>query len=238
MDLEVTIIFENPDFVVFEKPSGLPVHGGPSVKGETLVDFLLERYPQIRSVGENPDRPGIVHRLDKDTSGLMVVAKTQSAFETLKSRFKNRQVEKKYLAICWGRFKNKEGQITSYIGRSMSNPLRQSSSQVPEKVRNAKKAITEYRVLEQSGEVALVLAKPRTGRMHQIRIHLHDIGHSIVGDQKYQTKKLKEKNQRFGRFFLHSCCLAFELEDGKEHKFESLMPDEFKKVIDKFVRQC
>lgn len=232
MSLDIKIIFENSDFIVLDKPPGLVVHGGPSVKGKTLVDFLLEKYPQIESVGENSDRPGIVHRLDKDTSGLMVVAKTQIAFGMLKAKFKNRQVKKKYFAICWGKFKNKEGRIISYIGRSISNPLRQSSSKVPEKVRNAKEAITEYKILRQSGEMALVLAKPRTGRMHQIRIHLHDVGHSIVGDQKYQTKKLREKNRRFRRFFLHSCYLAFELESGKKYEFESRLPDEFRSLID------
>lgn len=232
MILNVGIIFENPDFVVINKPAGLSVHGGPSVKGKTLVDFLLKKYPQIKNVGENPDRPGIVHRLDKDTSGLMVVAKNQKAFTSLKERFKNRQVEKKYFAVCWGEFKNQKGRIETYIGRSISNPIRQSSSKIPEKVRSAKEAITEYEVLDRSSEMALVLAKPKTGRMHQIRIHLHDIGHSIVGDVKYQTKKLKENNRRFERFFLHSCYLAFELESGKKYEFESELPDEFRHLID------
>lgn len=227
----IKIIFENPDFLVIDKPAGISVHGGPSVKEKTLVDFLLQKYPQIKNVGENPDRPGIVHRLDKDTSGLMVVARTPKIFMRLKSEFGNRKVSKKYFALCWGKFSRRSGCIKSYVGKSRSNPTRQSESDNPAKVKNPKEAITEYVVLCQREKIALVEAAPKTGRMHQIRIHLHRIGHSIVGDQKYQTKKLKQKNAIFKRHFLHSFFLAFNLNGGK-YEFETEIPEEFKKIID------
>lgn len=227
--VEINIVYNHPDFLIIEKPAGISVHPSEKEQSGTLANGLLEKFPEIKNVGENAMRPGIVHRLDKYTSGLLLVPKNQNSFVFFKDLFKNRKVTKKYTAVCWGDFANQTGVIDLMIGRSKSNPLRQSASKSADKLGNAKDAMTKYKVLKTSEDKrkSLVLATPKTGRKHQIRVHLHSIGHPIVGDKMYELAITKEKNKPFERFLLHANYLEFTFLDGKKYVFDSPIPAEF-----------
>lgn len=221
-DIPFEIIFESEDFLIINKPAGISVHPSQKEKDGTLVNGLIEKYPEIKNVGEDSLRPGIVHRLDKETAGLMIVVLNQKAFEFFKKSFKNRKIEKKYLALTWGKIKNKKGEIEGFIGKSKSNPLKQSFSQAKEKVINPKYSLSFFEVLEyKNNGQTLVEVTPKTGRMHQIRIHLHSIGHPIVGDKKYANKLIKEENKKYKFHQLKAFYLKFRYLDGKEYEFNS-----------------
>lgn len=226
------IIFRHPDFLIIDKPAGISVHPSLKESQNTLANGLIEKFPQIKEVGEDKMRPGIVHRLDKETSGLMVVALNQEAFTFLKTAFKNRKIHKKYSALVWGRMKKKEGQIEGYIGKSRNNLIKQSFSQNPEKVIHPKKSLTLYKVVKIFKDQTLVEAQPQTGRMHQIRIHFHSIGHPLVGDKKYQTKLLREKNKKYPHHQLRALELKFKYLDGEKYEFKTeelvRIPNNFK----------
>lgn len=226
-DVNFDIKFESEDFIVIEKSAGLVVHPSGFENEKTLASGLLSKFPEIKNVGEDRIRPGIVHRLDKETSGLMVIALNQRSFEFFKDSFKNKKIEKKYLALVWGKLKNKKGKISGYIGRSKSNGQRQSFSDDCEKVINAKESLSYYEVIEKFEDKSLVEIVPKTGRMHQIRVHMHSIGHPIVGDKKYQTKLIRDKNKYFERHLLHAFSLKFRGLDGKKYQFESDLPKDF-----------
>ena len=237
---EPKIIFENDDFLVINKPAGLMVHGvrlrsKRRVDGEraiepTLVDWLLARYPEIKNVGDDPVlRPGIVHRLDKATSGVMVVAKTQASFEHLKKLFQEHRMKKTYYAFVSGVPKNKSGSIDAAIGIKSGSLKRSVHSD-----KMAKPAITEYSVVKtiegkegKDGEVqqyALLKVNPKTGRTHQIRVHLASIGHPIVGDTLYGKKK---ENASAPRLMLHAAALEFLDDTGNRFDFEAPLPKDF-----------
>jgi 23S rRNA pseudouridine1911/1915/1917 synthase len=227
--VEINIVYNHPDFLIIEKPAGISVHPSEKEPTGTLANGLLEKFPEIKDVGENPMRPGIVHRLDKYTSGLLLVPKNQNAFVFFKDLFKNRKIIKRYTAVCWGAFANQTGVIDLMIGRSKSNPLRQSASKSASKLGNAKDALTKYKILETSTDKrkSLILAMPKTGRKHQIRVHLHSIGHPIVGDKMYELAINKQENKPFERFLLHASYLEFTFLDGKKYVFDSPVPAEF-----------
>ncbi len=198
------IIYENKDIIVVNKPAGMMVHGvaGKVSAEPTLTDILLKKYPEIKTVGDDPLlRPGIVHRLDKDTSGVMVVARNQKSFDYLKSLFKTRDVHKTYIAVVSGAPKEKQGIIDKSIGIRTGTTKRSVESK-----KMAKPAVTEYEVLKtvqaedghgKESSFALLSVSPKTGRTHQIRVHLTSIGHPIVGDPLYGPK-----NNRHGRIVL------------------------------------
>lgn len=225
--IKFKVKFRNEDFIIIEKPAGLIVHPSNFENKDTLVSGLLDKFPEIENVGEDKMRPGIVHRLDKETSGLMIVALTQKSFEFFKKMFKARKISKKYKALVWGSLKNKKGEITGYIGKSKSNATKQSFSDDSSRVINPKESLSHYEVIKELEDKSLVEVAPRTGRMHQIRVHLHSIGHSIVGDKKYQTKLIKDKNKAFERHLLHAFSLEFEDVNGEKHLFESDLPEDF-----------
>ena len=196
---EPQIVYEDADIIVVNKPSGLMVHpvkvnskrriDEDRSHQTTLVDWLVKRYPEIKTVGDEPTlRPGIVHRLDKDTSGVMIVARTQASFEYIKSLFQNHAIKKTYEAVVFGIPKNDHGIIDAPIG--IKNGTLKRSIHVS---KMAKDAITEYRILKKyempEGMFSLLEVKPQTGRTHQIRVHLASIGHPIVGDKLYGKKK-------------------------------------------------
>jgi 23S rRNA pseudouridine1911/1915/1917 synthase len=227
--MEPKIIHEEKDFLVVEKPAGLLVHPylakGELRGGETLTDWLLKKYPELESVGDKPDiRPGIVHRLDKETSGILLIPRTQAAFEYFKSLFAERRIVKKYLAVVHGVPKEKSGTIDMPIGIKNGTVKRSVHAE-----RMRKPAVTEYKVLKTSlDEYSLLEITPRTGRTHQIRVHLAAIGHPIVGDKLYGRKILDSRFQILNsRLMLHALSLEFSTSDGRRLKFETDVPVDF-----------
>jgi len=225
------IIFQNQDFIIVGKPAGLAVHSGAGTEEKTLVDFLLEKFPEIKDVGDDKiTRPGIVHRLDKETSGVMVVARNQETFSYLKNLFKNREVEKKYLALVHGKLKIKSGKIEGEMGRSKRDFRKQTLVRGKVSVRKERYSLTLYKVMKENKDYSLLEVFPKTGRTHQIRVHLHSIGHPVAGDEKYTFKRYKKK--KYPRMFLHASEISFVGPDGKEISFSSSLPYEFLNSLD------
>lgn len=197
------VIHEDPDIVVIDKPAGLVVHPGAGNPDGTLVNGLLARYPEIAEVGE-PSRPGIVHRLDAGSSGLLVVARTAEAAEVLIGQFAAHEATRCYLALVWGHPAAPHGVIDAPIGRSRRDPLRMAV------VADGRPARTEYRVLgrfDRPADLALLECRLETGRTHQIRVHLSSIDHPLVGDPVYGQRRPKLGVERP---FLHAVELAFD----------------------------
>ena len=186
-DVPVEIVHEDPDLLVLEKAPNVVVHPGSGNATGTLVAGLLARFPEIAEVGE-PDRPGIVHRLDKGTSGLMAVARTTKAYESLVEMFSEHKIQREYLAICHGVPQNAQGTIDAPIGRSIRRPTEMAITA------DGRDAITHYEVIERLADAALIKCQLETGRTHQIRVHLAAIGHPLLGDTTY-SKKSPSKNQ-------------------------------------------
>lgn len=223
---DIKIIYEDENILVLDKPAGLVVQPEQSKISATLIDYLLKIRPEIKGVGEDPARPGLVHRLDKDTSGLMIAAKNNKAFEELKRKFKEREIQKTYIALVVGQLKEKEGIIDKPIGRGKSR-IKQSTTFIVAKERPA---VTGYKVIKEYSQFSLVEAYPKTGRMHQIRVHLASIGHPIAADKIYGFKRQPEI-KGLDRQFLHAAKIEFEL-FNKNHTFASELPDDLKKAIE------
>jgi 23S rRNA pseudouridine1911/1915/1917 synthase len=210
--IPLNIIYEDKDLIVVDKPAGLTVHPAPGHYSHTLVNALLAHIPGLSS-GE-PARPGIVHRLDKDTSGLIIVAKNQTAHMKLADQFKNRTVTKVYQALVQGRLTPEQGIIEADIGR---DPRARKRMAV---VTSGRPARTEYKVLQYLANYTLLEVKPRTGRTHQIRVHLAAIGFPVVGDATYGAR-----SSYLSRQFLHAYKLGFRLPSNNEFlQFEAPLP--------------
>ncbi|MEA2088238.1 MAG: RluA family pseudouridine synthase [Patescibacteria group bacterium] len=224
--IKFKIVFENNDFIIINKPTGLVIHPTESYPKNTLVNGLLAYYPKIKKVGEDPLRPGIVHRLDKGVSGLMVVAKNQEIFLHLKNQFSKRKVEKKYLALVYGIINKDSGEIDLKIGRNKNGIITTGTTE------NYKEAKTLFLVIERFKNFTFLKIQILTGRTHQIRVHLKAIDHPIAGDDIYYLKKYQIFNL-FGlkRIFLHSSNLGFKDKAGKQFNFEEKLPLELKKMI-------
>ncbi|MDA2932992.1 RluA family pseudouridine synthase [Acidobacteria bacterium AH-259-D05] len=227
------IVYEDSALVVVDKPSGLVVHPGAGNRQGTLANALLHHFQTISRT--NTIRPGIVHRLDKETSGLMVVAKNDQAHEFLASQFKARQVEKRYLALVYGRLKKKAGIVDVSLGR---DPW--ARTKISTRSRRARKAITRYEVIRYYRDFTYVRGYPRTGRTHQIRVHFQHLGHPVVGDETYGGKAIQHLRnsdqaksiQDLGRYFLHADFLAFlHPETGKTVSFEIPLPDKLAEFL-------
>lgn len=202
----VTVVFEDDQIVVVNKPAGLVVHPGPGPtsahSSTTLVGGLLARYPEMAGVGE-PSRPGIVHRLDRDTSGLLVAARTPAAYQSLVAQLKAHEPERIYTALVWGHPKADAGIIDAPIGRSLRNRTRMTVTD------DGRRAVTHYEVdrrFDRPRPTALLTCKLETGRTHQIRVHLRSIGHPVVGDRSYDGSR---PGLDPGRPFLHAGQLRF-----------------------------
>jgi len=257
------IIYEDKNFLAIDKPAGLLVHPAKSkIKNQkskifeksgsesVLTDWLLKRYPEIKKVGDDPEnRPGIVHRLDRETSGVMIVAKNQEYFEYLKSLFKNRQIKKTYVALLWGDVKPETGVVDKPIGIKDGTVRRSVHS-----AKMKKEAVTKYRVMRYFelktaafgeprvgrenlklktygvGVFSLVEVEPLTGRTHQIRVHMASIGHPVLGDKIYGPRKASYST---GRLMLHALSLEFVSTDGQMIKLEAGLPDDFNESMNR-----
>jgi 23S rRNA pseudouridine1911/1915/1917 synthase len=222
--VEFAVLHADDDVVVVVKPAGLVVHPGAGHRDGTLAGGLLHRYPEIAGVGD-PMRPGIVHRLDRDTSGLMVVARSPRAYAALTAALAAREIDRRYMALAWGRFDTRRGTIDAPIGRSATRRTRMA-------VREAgKDARTGYEVTRQYEHpvCALVECRLETGRTHQIRVHLAAIGHPVVGDGTYGGDR---HPLRPGRPFLHAHALALTHPVTGEHlEFSDPLPPELAAVL-------
>jgi 23S rRNA pseudouridine1911/1915/1917 synthase len=223
------VVFEDDHVIVVDKPAGLVVHPGAGNTNGTLVNGLLARYPEITPVGA-PERPGIVHRLDKDTSGLLLVARTPDAHAALTNQLKARSVTRRYLALVWGHFDSPRGVVDAPIGRSARTPTRMTVSA------RGRDARTTYEVIEaytDPAEASLVWCALDTGRTHQIRVHLAAIGHPVVGDGRYGGRRTPAAD--VGRFFLHAAQLGFDHPvTGEPLTFESSLPADLAEVQARF----
>jgi len=228
----IQIIGETNEYLVIHKPAGLLVH--PTMKGEpvTLADWVVTHDPHIQGVGENSVRPGIVHRLDKDASGLLVIAKTQDAYVHLKEQFKNRTVKKYYTVLVHGIIENKEHEhITFTIDRGTQGKMvsRPHTDKLDLKkvtqVQPGKEADTEFWVEKTFVNYTLLRVQIHTGRTHQIRVHMLAYGHPVVGDTLYKNKKLiTNRDRKLGRIFLHATDLSFLDLAGNEQIFHATLP--------------
>jgi 23S rRNA pseudouridine1911/1915/1917 synthase len=222
-NIPVKIFYHDNHIVVLEKPSGMVVHPGAGNLTHTLVNALLFRFPQIQPVGPS-ERPGIVHRLDKQTSGIMVAALTETAYTELQRQFKAREVEKHYQGLVWGKISSPEGKISWPLGRHMHNGER-----ISVKTRKPREAETKFTVRQNFRQFTLLEIRPITGRMHQIRVHLAASGHPIVGDTVYGRRKNKS---RCPRLFLHAARLAFTHPFTQERmEFSSPLPQDLKDFL-------
>jgi len=228
--IKLNIVYEDKDVLVIDKPAGLVVHPSEKYKNGTLVNALLNYFPKIKNVGEDKFRPGIVHRLDKETSGLLIVAKNNQAFRYLKEQFQKRKIEKHYLALVTGKLKKEKGVIKKPISRSKKTPTKQTIAEKNLTTRKIKKARTEYKVIKRFENYTLVKAIPKTGRMHQIRVHFANLGYPIAGDKKYSFKRQKNL-LKLDRHFLHASYLKFKLSDGKIIEIESKLPEKLRKIL-------
>ena len=202
---DIEIIYEDDNVIVLNKPAGVLSQNAESSKSPSISDFLVKHYPEIKNVGEDEMKFGVVHRLDKDTSGVIITAKNNQAFEFLKDQFKNRKTRKIYTALIYGNIKPKEDEINLKIGRSKTNPNMQTAIDTKKKKNiKAREAQTIYKTIEKFKDYSLLEVSLKTGRMHQIRVHLKAIGYPIVGDQKYFFKKYKNKDLKLNRQFLHA----------------------------------
>lgn len=230
------ILFEDKDILVINKPSGLLVHTDGRSKEPTLADWVLENYPdtkevgevQVLQTGEEIKRPGIVHRLDRETSGVMLVAKTQEMFLSLKEQFQNQEISKEYRAFVVGTVKEDLFTIDRPIGRSSSD-FRMWSAQRGAKGK-LREAVTDIRVIERLLGMTYVSAFPKTGRTHQIRVHLKAIHHPILCDSLYGFKDTPCPPE-LGRIALHSFAVTFTHLSGKGKRFEAPIPEGFADLL-------
>lgn len=250
--MTIPVLYEDKDVLIINKPAGLLVHGiydknGPKHTEETLVDWLAKNYPETQEVGDRDEenlirqqRGGIVHRLDRETSGVMVVARNQPAFEYLKKLFAGRGVSKTYSALVWGRIHEKSGEINKPISIKDGSVKRTVF-----KGKMPREALTLYETLahyvyehgKHADEMTLVRVMPKTGRTHQIRVHFSAIGHALAGDKLYGKKEtLSFDDARLDRHFLHAAQLALKLPSGTKVVVEAPLPEDLSAVLNRLKK--
>jgi 23S rRNA pseudouridine1911/1915/1917 synthase len=227
-EVSFPVVYEDEHLLVIDKPAGLVVHPGAGQNTGTLVHGLLARYPEVIDVGVDPARPGVVHRLDKGTSGLLLVARTQPAYEALVAALSSRAVHRRYRALAWGHLAAATGLIDAPVGRSPREPTRMAVT-----VRG-KEARTRYTVLDrytEPVEVTHLACTLETGRTHQIRVHLRSIGHPVVGDVRYDGAR---QSLPMDRPFLHAEVLELDHPvTGESLRFASALPADLQAVLDR-----
>lgn len=240
--MKIKILYEDSNILAIDKPSGISVHGDGRTTETTIVDWVLKHYPKMKNVGEpmfveqkgkkiEIPRPGVVHRLDRDTSGVMILAKNQKSYEFLKEQFKNREVKKTYHTIVAGWFKDERGVINKAIGRSPTDFRKYSASRGARG--EMREALTRYRVLKRftigKNKFTYLEVFPKTGRTHQIRVHMKAVDHPVVCDSLYNVKGICPKS--ITRMALHAALIEFTDIKGKVVKLESKLPKEFTEVL-------
>lgn len=230
--IKINILYEDKDILAIDKPANLIVHPDGRSKGPFLTDWIIKKYPKTKKVGEPIEtkeygiieRPGIVHRLDRDTSGVLLIAKTKKGYEHLKKQFQDRTISKKYLAFVYGEIKDRFGIINRPIGRSPKDFRRWSATRGARgEMRDAE---TWYELLMHRSGYSLLEIEPRTGRTHQIRVHFKAINHPVVSDNLYASEKPSALG--FKRSALHAYTVNFENCDGKRIFVKSAVPKDFK----------
>lgn len=244
-NLPINIVYEDDDLVIINKDPGMVVHPAYGNYTGTLMNALVYHFGTLPSTGQNMDRPGLVHRIDKNTSGLMVIAKSERAMNHLAKEFFDRTIDRKYVALVWGDFKEDSGTITGNVGRNLKD--RKIMDVFPDG-EHGKHAVTHYKVLERFGYVTLVECKLETGRTHQIRVHMKFIGHPLFNDDTYGGDKILKgttftKYRQFiencftlmPRQALHAKTLGFiHPTTGKKVFFDSELPNDFSAVLEKW----
>lgn len=241
MQQNIEIIHETDSYLCINKPTGLVVHSDGKTSESSVVDWILATYPHLQGVGEpmklsdgtSIDRPGIVHRLDRETSGVMLIAKTQEAFEYFKKLFQDHAVQKTYHAFVYGHLKEDKGIIDKAIGRSSQDFRKWSAQRGARGV--MREAITHYRVIERtednSGEkVTFIELKPITGRTHQIRVHMKAVHHPVIADSLYAPNQ--KKLLSFKRTALHAREIVFTDQNGNLQTYRAEYPEDFKNAVD------
>lgn len=224
-DIPVSILWEDEDMAVIDKPSGMVVHPAAGNEDGTLVNALLYHLSGLSGIG-GERRPGIVHRLDKDTSGIIVIAKNDFAHMRLSDQFRDRTMEKHYLAAVYGSMKEDSGRIDRPIGR---HPVNRKKMAI---VEDGRSAVTEWTVLQRFREATLLDVHILTGRTHQIRVHMQSIGHPVLGDRIY-APQIKTK-VKIARLMLHSFKLTLDHpRTGERMTFEAPLPAEFEEIVNK-----
>jgi len=221
------ILYEDKDLVVINKPAGLVVHSDGRTIEPSVSDWFAGKYPDSKNIGEklgDIERPGIVHRLDRETSGALILAKTKEGYECLKKQFQSREIEKVYHLFVYGKLKEEHGIINLKIARSKSDFRKRVAG------REGREATTYYKVLKQTPEIAFVEAKPKTGRTHQIRVHFKAIHHPVVADSLYASRFPKILG--FNRLALHAREIKFRDVSGGQHRVLANYPEDFQKVLD------
>lgn len=229
---KIKIIHETDEFLVINKPAGLAVHG---LSNYALADWLKEKYPKIKKIGEDPERPGIVHRLDKDVSGLMVIAKTQAAFNNLKRQFQDRTIKKEYTALVHGKIAKDNATINFPIKRSREGykMAAMPATVKGEPTEDGRQAETEFTILKKLINYTLLKVKIKTDRTHQIRVHLAAYDHPIVGDDIYGTAKIRIQNKKLNlnRIFLIADRLSFADLAGARQNYKINLTEELKNLL-------
>ncbi|WP_452228718.1 MULTISPECIES: RluA family pseudouridine synthase [unclassified Lacinutrix] len=244
-DIPLDVVYEDDELLVVNKPAGMVVHPGHGNYSGTLINALIYRFDNLPN--NSSERPGLVHRIDKDTSGLLVVAKTEEAMAHLSSQFAKKTSEREYVALVWGNMDEDEGTIEGNIGRHQKNRL-QNTVYLDDEEGNGKPAVTHYKVIERLGYITMVACKLETGRTHQIRVHMKHIGHTLFNDERYGGNLILKgttftKYKQFvdncfkilPRQALHAKTLGFIHPKTEEFmRFESEIPEDIQLCIEKW----
>ncbi len=233
--MEIKILFEDENILAINKPAGLVVHPDGRTKEPSISEWFGVKYPKSKNVGEklgDIERPGIVHRIDRETSGVLLLAKTDAGHALLKKQFQDREIEKTYHTFLYGNLKDNHGTIDQPIARS-KNDFRKRVVVRGTGGGGSKSAVTYFEVLKRFEGVTFVEAKPKTGRTHQIRVHFQALHHPVVSDKLYAPKK--EPILGFSRLALHARRVTFTDLKGEKHTVEAPYPEDFREALEKIA---
>jgi len=227
--MPLKILHESATLLVVDKPAGITVWNEGIAHNESLADLLLGQFPELEMLGEE-QRYGIIHRLDKDTSGVLLVAKSKEAYQYFQEQFQKRTIRKQYTCLLEGNLKEESGVIHTLLGRSPADRRRQKAFPLEQRGEGLREATTEWETLKKYKDFTLLKVTPKTGRKHQIRAHMASISHPIAGDKLYgfKNQRIPEDLQRH---FLHASYLKVQTPDGKEQEFTSPLPEDLEKVL-------